>query len=651
LAKTKQAALLAAIAQLSPEVLRDGQVDFEALKAQLGADNWAGKNHYELSWAGKAEARMEVQKTTSHTITPDVGADAANLLSSADHVFIEGENLDVLRVLQKSYWGKVKMIYIDPPYNTGNDSFIYPDKYSETLAEYQRRTGERNADGYMNKRSIWKQNSKESGQYHSAWLSMMYPRLSLARNLLREDGVIFISIDDNEAANLKLLCDEIFGAENFVGIFSVNSTPNARDYGHIGKMHEYVFFYCKNIQLCVTNQITDIEKTFKYYDEKGGFNIHPLYNSNEAFNVHNRPNLYYPFYLNPNKKDEEFYEITLIKQTGLIEIYPPKSLKNDVQFVWRWGKQKSEENINNEIIGYRTNDSEFRIVQKMRHTSKIIRSLLIDKKYSTRKGTAEVEEIFDSKIFDFPKPLGLLQDLIISGTNDNDLILDFFAGSGTTAHAVMQLNAEDGGNRRSISVQIPEVLKEDSEAYKAGYQTIADITRARLTKAAAKIKAEYPTTAANLDLACFKLAPSHFKVWQAAVDDVASLTDQLDLFQATEKTPDHAPINAEAEKQAWQHALLTELLLKKGLGVLGVDVQASPQAVGDATLYRVLMPDAQVLYLCFDTYTEALKREIVADKPAQVVLLNSCFVGDKADEQLSNLSLELNTWDCRLEVI
>jgi adenine-specific DNA-methyltransferase len=624
LAKTKQAALLAAIAQLSPEVLRDGQIDFEALKAQLGAEAWAGTNHYELSWAGKAEARMEVQKTTSHTITPDVGADAANLLSSADHVFIEGENLDVLRVLQKSYWGKVKMIYIDPPYNTGNDSFIYPDKYSETLAEYQRRTGERNADGYMNKRSIWKQNSKESGQYHSAWLSMMYPRLSLARNLLREDGVIFISIDDNEAANLKLLCDEVFGAENFVAQIIWEKKSSAKGVPPRNMMvnvHEYIFAYQKS-------------DSFKFMGEKRD-------EIKDGFK-------------NPDNDPRGAWRESNIKSTTKpieqsFTIVDPDTGREYTN-TWAFSKESLEKMISEgRILWKESLPKQKEFMAEMTNENKAIKSSW--GVFDPQSTTVSLQKLLPEVKFDNPKPLNLMKYILCVGVQQNDLILDFFAGSGTTAHAVMQLNAEDGGNRRSISVQISEACDEKSEAYKAGYKTIADITRARITKAAAKIKADHPTTAANLDLACFKLAPSNFKVWQAPDLTVESLTEQLALFQATEKTPDHAPINAEAEKQAWQHALLTELLLKKGLGVLGVDVQASPQAVGDATLYRVLMPDAQVLYLCFDPYSVALKMAIVADQPAQVVLLNSCFVGDKADEQLSNLSLELATWDCRLEVI
>lgn len=211
----RQQQLLDLLRQTAPEVVSDNQVDVERLKELLGKERLAPAEHYELNWAGKKGARGEIQKKTSHTLRPD-----ANNPESAQHMLIEGENLEVLRVLQKSYYGKVKMIYIDPPYNTGNDSFVYPDDYSETLEEYQKRTGEKNEAGFLNKQSLWKKNSKESGQYHSAWLSMMYPRLYLARNLLQEDGMMFISIDDHEVANLKLICDEVFGGENFIGSVS-----------------------------------------------------------------------------------------------------------------------------------------------------------------------------------------------------------------------------------------------------------------------------------------------------------------------------------------------------------------------------------------------------------------------------------------------
>ena len=233
---------IAQLRELFPEVLSEGKIDFKRLRDVLGDEVAFHNEHYELSWAGKAEARACIQKTTSATLIPDDGGIEAE---NCGNIFIEGENLEVLHVLQRSYFGKVKMIYIDPPYNTGNDSFVYPDDYSERQSDYKKRAGITDENGFLNKQDLWKKNSKESGQFHSVWLSMMYPRLYLARNLLREDGVIFISIDDNEQTNLKLLCDEIFGSENFVGcIVWKNVTDNNPT--NITTEHEYLLVYAKS---------------------------------------------------------------------------------------------------------------------------------------------------------------------------------------------------------------------------------------------------------------------------------------------------------------------------------------------------------------------------------------------------------------------
>lgn len=335
---------------------------------------------------------------------------------------LEGDNLASLKLLEKTHRGKIDVIYIDPPYNTGNKDFVYDDDYVDSVDQFR----------------------------HSKWLSFMEKRLKIARSLLSDKGVILLSIDDNEMNNLKMLCDSIYGENNNLGIFIVKSTPNARDYGFVGKMHEYILFYAKNLDKVETNLMPVLDKTFKYSDEKGGFNIHPLYNSNEAFTNENRPNLFYPFYLNPNNQNDDFYEISLEKQKDWIEIYPPKSVKNNVQFVWRWGKEKSIENLNKEIIGYKVSDGEYRIVQKMRHDEKLIRSILDNSDYTSRKGTAELEQIFNEKKFSFPKPLNLIKDIIFMASTGTSTILDFFAGSGTTGHAVLKLNAEDGGHRKFI---------------------------------------------------------------------------------------------------------------------------------------------------------------------------------------------------------
>jgi len=391
-----------------------------------------------LNWIGKEKVINHHLDVPFHTLD-----EAYTFGEPSENKIIHADNLLALKSLLPEYEGRIKCIYIDPPYNTGNEGWVYNDnvndpKIKKWLHEVVGKEG-------------------EDLTRHDKWLCMMYPRLKLLHKLLAEDGAIFISIDDNEQANLKLLCDEIFGGGNFIGSFIVNSTPNARDYGHIGKMHEFCLFYAKSSLKLTTNQLPDIEKTFKYQDKIGGYNIHPLYNSNVAFTPENRPNLYYPFYLNPNKKNEsDFFEIGLEPSHGLIEIYPPKSVKDNVQFVWRWGKPKSLENLNIEIIGYQTGDGEYRIVQKMRTTHKVIRSILSEKTNTSRKGTAEVEDIFNKKTFSFPKPIKLLEDFILVASDEDSIILDSFAGSGTTAHAVLNLNKQDGGNRKFILVEMED---------------------------------------------------------------------------------------------------------------------------------------------------------------------------------------------------
>lgn len=450
----------------------------------------------ELVWKGKKEAAVQACEPTKQKLYPC--RQESVHWDSTQNLYVEGDNLDVLKLLQEQYQNKIKMIYIDPPYNTGSDLFVYADDFSmdkTACQKYGADGGYADVTNYSYERQ------------HAGWCSMIYPRLLLARNLLTEDGMIFLSIDDHEYANLKKICDEIFGEQNFLGTFVVNCAPNARDYGHIGKMHEYCLFYAKNSAKTKTNPLKDQDKKFRFKDEAGGFNIHPLYNSNEAFHKDNRPNLYYPFYLYPDEPlgTEGFYKIGLEKKEKGIELYPPKSLKNGVQFVWRWGKERARQYLNQEIIGYRMKEGEYRIVQKMRRNEKIIRSLLTDKKYASRRGTAEVESLFGAKVFSFPKPLALLLDLCRTATDRQDTVLDFFSGSATTAHAVMLLNASDGGSRRFIMVQRPERTDEKSEAYKAGFENLCEIGKERIRRAAAQIQKEYPAADFDSGFRVYKL--------------------------------------------------------------------------------------------------------------------------------------------------
>lgn len=613
--------LLALLRQTAPEIVSDNQIDLERLKELLGQERIAPAEHYELSWAGKAEARREIQKTTSHTLRPSAGNP-----EQAPHMLIEGENLEVLRVLQKSYYGKVKMIYIDPPYNTGNDSFVYPDDYSETLDEYQRRTGEKNEAGYLNKQSLWKKNSKESGQYHSAWLSMMYPRLYLARNLLREDGVIFISIDDNEAANLKLLCDEIFGEDNFLSsIIWHKRYAASNDAKGIPSMHDYVLVYQKSSNFN-RNLLPRTEKQNSLYK----------YDSNDG------KGLWRPDNLTVKTVSEAYlYEITN-PNTG--EKYSPTKGR-----CWLTSQSRMQEWIDEGRVFFGKDGKG--APQLKRYLSEVQQGVIPTTYWSyeevghTDGARKELKRIFrESAPFDNPKPTGLIKRILQIACSKDDIILDFFAGSGTTVQSVIELNLEDEGSRQCIAVQLPEILDEKSDAYKAGYRTIADITRARIDKVIEKLKAEHPDKTEGLACAHFTLAPSNFKVWRNDLADADAIRKQLEFFQQTEKADVDAPES--------QTAMLTELLLKQGLGALGVHAISKPRTLDcGVTLHRVLMPDDSQLWLCFEPYVDALREEIIKAKPAQVIMLNSCFVGEKADEQLSNLQLELAGLDIGLLVI
>ena len=575
-------------------------VNFELLRSMLG-DEVAGDEAYEFTWVGKNEAVREAGGPIRKTLRPCL--EESKSWETTENIYIEGDNLDALKLLQESYLSKVKMIYIDPPYNTGND-FVYRDNFAQSREDY-----EEDAGIYDEEDNRLFRNTESNGRFHSDWCNMIYPRLVLARNLLRDDGVIFISIDDNEVAQLRKICDEVFGEDNFLGMFIVNSTPNARDYGHIGKMHEFTLFYGKNSSTTTTNMLPEKDKNFKYSDFKGGYNIHPLYNSNEAFTNFNRPNLYYPFYLYLNEPiDGRFYKIGLEKKDNSVEIFPPKSVKNSVQFVWRWGKEKAMQNINLEIIGYKTEEGEYRIVQKMRHSEKIIRSLLSETKYSSRRGTAEVETIFGNKCFSFPKPISLIYDFTQIATREDSIVLDFFSGSATTAHAVMQLNAEDGGKRKFIMVQLPEGCPEDSEAAKAGYKNICEIGKERIRRAGGKIKEESGLMAQDLDVG--------FRVLK--LDD----TNMKDVYYAADEYNQDmlAKLESNIKDDRKDIDLFYGCLLDWGLPL---SMPHTHEEIDDSTIHTYNNGD---LIACFaPKISEKVVKEVAKRQPLRVVFRDSSF--------------------------
>ena len=456
-------------------------VDFKKLRQLLGDNAVEDEPEaYEFTWVGKQAARREAASPINKTLRPV--PESSVDWDHTQNIYIEGDNLDALKLLQKSYLGGVKMIYIDPPYNTGND-FVYHDDFHRTQAEEDLEAG--NVDELGNR---FVKNTETNGKFHSDWCSMMYPRLQLAHSLLKEDGVIFISIDDNEVDNLRKICDEIFGEDNFKSCSIIINNRGGRDYGGIALQHDYIVIYTKSDKGSL-NSVEEKNKEFQYYDSLGGFNLMELRNRNVRFNDKNRPNLCYPFYVNPNNVDSNgLMEISLEPHDGFIEVYPAKS--NGIQTVWRWGKEeKARKNLNKEIFGKANKNGGFMIVQKYRKTTKMQRSVWDEKEFVNERGTDSVKELFNNKTyFDYPKSPFTIQRVVELGSDHDSIILDFFSGSSTTAQAVMQLNAEDGGHRKFIMVQLPEEIDQNSEAYKAGYKNICELGEERIRRAGKKIK-------------------------------------------------------------------------------------------------------------------------------------------------------------------
>ncbi|MEN9862901.1 MAG: hypothetical protein RLZZ601_665 [Pseudomonadota bacterium] len=618
--------------QLFPETFTEGKIDIKRLTATLGENVATGRESYELSWAGKADARAEIQKRTTATLRPDT-ANSVNW-DATQNLYIEGENLEVLRTLQKAYFGKVKMIYIDPPYNTGNDSFVYPDDYSETLKEYQARTGQTDEAGFVNKQTLWKKNSKENGQFHSVWLSMMYPRLFLARNLLRDDGVIFVSIDDNEAADLKLLMDEIFGEENFIGKIVWKKKTNGNNMGLIPPVHDFIFAYAKNAKsipednfgLPLSEEFISKNYSNPDGDERG------LWTTMDLSANHEGP--YYPI-VNPKTKE------SFLPSRGRYWVF------NETEALKRIKDGR--------IIFGKSGDA--RPVQKVFLNERKSKRLKIeswwDKHGLNEDGTAELTELFDmAKIFVHSKPSKTISFLVNAATQSNDLIFDFFSGSGTTAQAVLDLNEEDGGNRQFICVQMPEVLDESSEAYKVGYRTIAEIGRARIAKVIEKIESKRSEGLAQgaltqndmqkqaLGFNAFKLAPSNFKEWRTDVDNEADLLAQLEYHV------DSAKPDSEAG------GMVYELLLKLALPITTpIESHKVGDAATAATVYMAKPDSGKHVAMFFEppaNHAGDVLAFILKAKPVKVLCLNKCFVDSQA---LTNFSLQLQDADIALEVL
>ena len=515
------------------------------------------KEGYELNFLGKSYARFQTSTETETIISPLTDHNNKDENKNSENLYIIGDNLDALKHLLKSYSKKVKCIYIDPPYNTGSDGFVYPDNFKFDSATLSNKMGidEEEAERIIDMRGK---------STHSAWLTFMYPRLVLARELLSDDGVIFISIDDNEHANLKLICDEIFGEENFVNNFTWLNNLTGRQISGIGaaKTNEPILVYSKSKESASTFNI-DITFAKKYMpDAYKGFNFtieednygkykkgDTLYNHNRKFNEETRRNLVYSIYY--DEINNSFHpENPDLDKTNLIEILPHKNNDGIHKFhAWRWSKEKVINEQYN-LIAEKKSNGEYEIYTKNRNYNQ---TTLKDIITNISNGDNEISSLFETKVFEYPKSTLLLSTLL--GTMDNSLILDFFSGSATTAHAVMKLNAEDGGNRKYILVQLPEEIEESKPAFKAGYKTIDEIGRERIKRAAQKIKEE---TNADIDYG--------FKV--VKLENVQEDTlDRLELFDPNVLVSDDYVNDFSNEDSSGLETILTTWLNQDGYGL------------------------------------------------------------------------------------
>ncbi len=650
---------LKALRQVLPEAFSEGKIDWEKLKATLGENINFSNERYVLNWAGKSDAFKVLQTPNIKTLIP--AKDESVNFDDTENIFIEGENLEVLKVLQKSYFGKVKMIYIDPPYNTGNDSFIYPDKFSESKADYEKRVGDKDEEGYMTKDGMFKKNSKENGQYHSNWLNMMMPRLYLAKNLLRQDGVIYMQIDDNELHNSILLFNEIFGEENYVSTICVKmSHLSGMKMSHkdkkIPKIKEFILVYAKNRDSIKLNTVytegewnTVFDRYTKYVEIIDGI-------ESENWEVHNL-NVYIK-----SKGLTEEKEINTFKISNSNKIFRTAvndSLKNEPKedvfrkIITKTGLEKYIYNGEEVLFA----DKKIIEIDGKNVPAETIGDIWTDIGINNLHKEGEVP--FENG----KKPLKLIKRVLDISSLENDIILDFFAGSGTTAHAVMELNKQDGSNRKYLCVQLPELTDEKSEAYKAGYKTIAEISKERIRRAGKKIQeeinseiktieseikklqGELPTEETkteienlkikiqqlktqDLGFKVLKLEDSNFKQWQQIEGkDAKALAEQMKLF-----------IDPVSETATIEN-MVYELLLKSGKDL------NSPIEKKDS-FYKI---NNNELILLLEKATQEIIDKVIAEKPIKVVALDKLFKGN--DQLKTNTVLQMKDAEIEFKTI
>ncbi len=576
----------AKIAALFPGVVTDGKVNFDLLRSMLGEEAFTDEA-YEFTWVGKRAAIAEAGKPIRKTLRPS--PEESKDWDTTENLYIEGDNLNVLKLLQESYLCKVKLIYIDPPYNTGND-FVYNDNFAINRDEYEEQVGIYSDDGER----LFK-NTETNGRFHSDWCSMIFPRLVLARNLLREDGVIFISIDDNEVHNLRKICDEVFGAVNYFGCISrATGTTTGQDANKIGSSLDYLLIYKKTSSFTLEGieLSEDDEKRFSYEDNNGKYSILQLRKTGNADRREDRPNMYYPV-ISPEGK----------------EVYPIGPTGYESR--WRFGYSTYEEYLRNEMIVWQTSrngDLMPYVKYYLEGRTKQVSNLWLDVE-GNKKGTIDLKAAIGSKSFENPKPVDLMTRILkVSGVRDNDIVLDFFSGSATTAEAIMKTNAVDGLKRKFIMVQLPEKCIEGTEAAKVGFKNICEIGKERIRRSGDKIKNEAGLTVQGLDIGfrVLKLDDTNMNdVYYAAGDYTQNMISMLQSNIKEDRT---------------DMDLLFGCLLDWGLPL---SLPHTHEKIDGFTVHTYNEGD---LIACFEErISEKVVREIAKRQPLRVVFRDSSF--------------------------
>ena len=604
-------------------------INFDILRQMLSDDVMDGNESYEFSWVGKKAAIVAANSPIRKTLRP-CQEESVNW-DTTENLYIEGDNLEVLKLLQESYLGSVKMIYIDPPYNTGKDSFIYPDKFTMNIDDYEDGVGLRDEDNNM----LFKENNDSNPRFHSNWCSMMYSRLILARNLLSSDGVIFISIDDGEADNLRKICDEVFGASNFVADLTVvNNLKGRNDKKYIARANERIIMYVASQDFSEhgLDLSEDVLKDYSLKDKDGSYRLLELRKRGGPDTRKDRPNMYYPFYVH-----EETGEVSLVQDDYYsVEALPVKS--NGVDGRWRWGRETAAKNIAylyGKQVGNKFNIYEKDYLESGDGARRVRpKSVLGGAAYSTDVATKEYRALMGEVDFSNPKPTALLSDLITYATNPDEgaIILDFFSGSATTAHGVFLSNLQDAGNRTFIMVQLQEDCDESTPAFKQGYRTICDIGKERIRRAGIELKKSMPEDESiDVGFRVLKLDESNMRDVYYSADDYNQ--DMLAMMESNIKD-DRTDLD-----------LLFGCLLEWGLPL---SLPYSSETIDGCTVHTYNDGD---LIACFDENISKNVVETIAKRqPLRAVFRDSSFPNSPAKINVGEI-FKLLAPDTRVKVI